>query len=305
MSDTDPTATISQLSSSLGALEAALDSLLATPFDDLVDQASDSPLVQARMQILASYVVHDLIWVYLKTAGVEPANHPVMQEIDRLKGYFGKLKQAETGAAPASESSKPRMQIDRAAANRFISAAIQSGKASVDPDYTDVEAGPSGTHTRFDADSEDEAVDAEVDRLLEDKEDEGEDAEVEEVEKAEHVEVNGKGKGKAGNEGTPAKGAKGKKRQAMDPFAGYDQPKPSTPSSTSAAKKSSAKSAKSTPSAAASSAVSTPQTGSAKRKRASLGAGAEETAGTPSGGADGSSKKGRKKLKMKGEKADK
>jgi exosome complex protein LRP1 len=265
MSDSDPTATLAQLSASLGDLESALEPLLAKPFDDLLESAKDDPLVQARTQVLASYIVHDLIWgtplpllsnslksltfpppcflVYLKTAGVEPVSHPVMEEIERLKGYFGKLKQAETGAPPPSEPAKraffsflppaptsrlnalsptARFQIDRAAANRFISAAIHSAKATVDPSYTpspgpaaeiDPEAGPSGTHTRFE--------DAEVDRLLEDKEDEEDsDDEVEALltgGSANASDVSAKGKQKA-QEATPAKG--GKKRAGIDPFAG-------------------------------------------------------------------------------------
>ncbi|BGP15363.1 hypothetical protein JCM10213_001445 [Rhodosporidiobolus nylandii] len=296
MSDTDPSGTLAQLSTSLGALETALEPLLSKPFDELLEQSEDEPLVQARMQVLASYVVHDLIWVYLKAAGVEPSTHPVMEEIERLKGYFGKLKQAEGDALPAAEASKPRMQIDKSAANRFISAAINSGKASVDPSYTeaDAEAGPSGTHIRFE--------DAEVDRLLGDKDEASDEEDVAmeiEPEKAEHVEeieAEGvKGKGKE----TPVKGGKKeKKRTALDPFAGYDQPKPSTPASSS--RKS--KSAKSTPAPSTSdSPAATPQTSSVKRKRvqqATADTGTPSAAGTPSG----EKKERKKKLKIKGAK---
>jgi hypothetical protein len=119
-------------------------------------------------------------------------------------------------------SSTARFQIDRAAANRFISAAVNSGKATVDPSYTptpgpaEPEAGPSATHTRFE--------DAEVDRLLEDKEDEDEEEDSDdEVEAmltkgtANASDASSKGKEKAKAE-TPAKG--GKKRAGIDPFAG-------------------------------------------------------------------------------------
>ncbi|GAA5952809.1 hypothetical protein JCM21900_005812, partial [Sporobolomyces salmonicolor] len=99
MADSDPKATLSALSSSLTSLEAALSPLLASPFEDLCN--AQDPLASAKLEVLVSYVVHDLIWVYLKTAGVEPSTHPVMQELDRLRGYFAKLKSAEGGAAPA------------------------------------------------------------------------------------------------------------------------------------------------------------------------------------------------------------
>ena len=45
-----------------------------------------------------------------------------------------------------------RYGIDKAAAARFINAAIKSGKKSGDGDDSDSVQGPSGTHTRFDDD---------------------------------------------------------------------------------------------------------------------------------------------------------
>lgn len=62
MADTDCAATLAQLSTALSALEQALDPLLATPLEQHLELESDQPLVQARAQILASYVVHDLVW---------------------------------------------------------------------------------------------------------------------------------------------------------------------------------------------------------------------------------------------------
>ncbi|GAA5888383.1 hypothetical protein JCM5296_003312 [Sporobolomyces johnsonii] len=275
MADSDPKTTLSALSSSLTSLEAALSPLLASPFEDLCN--AQDPLSSAKLQVLVSYAVHDLIWVYLKTAGVEPSTHPVMQEIDRLKGYFAKLKSAEGGAAPVPTPDKPRMALDRAAASRFISAAISSSRASVDPSYTppsaldaDAEAGPSGTHIRFTEEQE-----GEMERLLEDKEEDSDDEEGEK--EAEAEETPGKGKKKASTgEG---------KRKVLDPFAGYDQQKPSTPSS----------SGKSTPKLSS----------EGKRKRQDDGNGAEAPASasstltTPTGELSKKQKKKLKKLGMK------
>ncbi|GAA5868781.1 hypothetical protein JCM3774_003891 [Rhodotorula dairenensis] len=307
MADTDCAATLAQLSTSLTALEHALDPLLATPLDQHLELHADEPLVQARAHILASYVVHDLVWVYLKAAGVEPASHPVMQEIERLKGYFAKLKAAQNGQ-PATESSKPdrpRMQIDKAAANRFISAAISSSRAAVDPDYTHVDsaadmdaeaAGPSGTHTRFtDAEKED------LDRLLEDKDEDDvdvtddEDSVVEEMLRGARNGLQAAQKarqsvdaaaavaspGAGGGAGTGKKN----KRKAIDPFAGYDQPKPTAASLPPTSTK---------PLASVD--------GPPKRKDAGAAPGAEAKEGTDGGGGSGElSKKQRKKLKLKKE----
>ncbi|GAA5986316.1 hypothetical protein JCM10908_003701 [Rhodotorula pacifica] len=324
MSDTDPSATLAQLSTSLTALEQALDPLLATPLEQHLEQNSLDPLVQARAQVLASYVVHDLVWVYLKAAGVEPAAHPVMQEIERLKGYFGKLKAAQNGGAvPPSAPSRPRMQLDKAAANRFISAAIASQRAKVDPNYTsaddtdDVEMLAGGTHTRFE---ETEAEKEDLDRLLEDEEEESESLtsseEGEEDEEDSVVEEMLRG-ARTGLEnakktrkqvdlaaGTGA-GVGGKKqgtgkRRAMDPFAGYDQPKSSSAPAA-------ADNAPATPRAAsnAAAAAAPPSSESGKRKRKDVAAAAP----APSAGGEeegtsttGKSKQKRKKLKLKGAK---
>ncbi|GAA6060287.1 hypothetical protein JCM10212_003987 [Sporobolomyces blumeae] len=229
--------TLAQLTASLAALETSLDPLLASSFADLVQAQPDS-LPKAKLEVLISYAVHDLIWVYLKTSGVEPSTHPVMQEIERLKGYFAKIKSAESGAAPpstegssaisvaaaGSSRSNGRMQIDKGAASRFISAAIGGqGDAGVVP---------SGTHTRFDAEQGSEAeagieANEEVERLLEETVDEDDEMDEDTVDavkepregSGESMASQQKGKGKSG---TP-----NKKRNRIDPFAGYDQPKPS------------------------------------------------------------------------------
>ncbi|GAA5912206.1 hypothetical protein JCM8208_000931 [Rhodotorula glutinis] len=340
MSDVDPSATLASLSAAVTQLDSALAPLLAKPLADHLEH--EQPLVQARAQVLASYVVHDLVWVYLKTAGVDPATHPVMAEIDRLKTYFSKLKGAQAGVVPSSSTSaapaqqQRRMHIDRQAASRFINAAIASQRATVDPAYEgeDPEAGPSGTHTRFSGDEGGEGegdegeeegpapVDAEVDRLLE-AEPADDEVEVEGGASDEAVVLSagagasdviveesvtpakGKGKGK----GKEAAG--GKKRKSLDPFAGYDEPKPSTPrssSSTAAGKPPASSSATKrqrtsapaspAPPTATDSGASTPAGAKAKGK------GKKGAAAAVEGESERVSKNQKKKLRMKAQTAE-
>ncbi|GAA6018440.1 hypothetical protein JCM11491_006998 [Sporobolomyces phaffii] len=293
MADPALVETLSTLSTQLDSLSTSLEPLLKVPYADLIAQ-QDDPLVKAKLDVLVSYALHDLIWIYLKTSGVEPANHPVMQEIERLKGYFAKLKSAESGHPPAGTPSKVhttdkrRMQIDKQAASRFINHAIASQKARVDPDYTpgddsddaEMGVGGSGTHTRFDADEEAGAAtgegiekNEEVERLLDDKEDddeeEGDDQKVEEIRRA-----------------VQAEKKKGKGKRVLDPFAGYDQPK-AAPSSAEKRKRTSVD-ADSTSTAA--SAVSTPLQGLKTAEVSEPNASASKKA---------KKKKDGKKLKMK------
>lgn len=102
-----------------------------------------------------------------------------------------------------------RLQIDKDAARRFITGALGSSRAKTDPFAAGAaDAGPSGTHTRFDAPAAAVAAGtAEVDSEME------------------VTEVRDGVAGEGAKEDTPAKptagGAKGKaKRPKMDPFAG-------------------------------------------------------------------------------------
>jgi len=103
------------------------------------------------------------------------------------------------------------MQIDKQAASRFITHAINSQKSKIDPDYQAPEGAEGGEefemeggkHTRFDVgEEENEGVERLLDYELEESDDE---VEVEEVVK--------KGKGK---EKETKKGG----RKILDPFAG-------------------------------------------------------------------------------------
>ncbi|GAA5937145.1 Sas10/Utp3/C1D family protein [Sporobolomyces koalae] len=226
--------TLSNLSSEIGSLETALEPLLQTPFADLVAQHQDDPLAKAKLNVLVSYAVHDLIWVYLKTSGVDPTNHPVMQEIERLKGYFVKLKSAESGQEPPAPTPTPaqvhrRMQIDKQAASRFINHAIASQKSKVDPNYTptaeDAEMDIGGTHTRFDAEGpEEEEENEEVERLLDDHDEDEEEVVPGAVSDNAVDKVNPKGKRKSLDPFA------GKSNLCVLPATGYDQPKPAASS---------------------------------------------------------------------------
>lgn len=60
MTEVDPKTTLDALSTSLTTLEEALGPLLAKPFEELTEDLE--PLQKARLQVMSSYVVHDLVW---------------------------------------------------------------------------------------------------------------------------------------------------------------------------------------------------------------------------------------------------
>ncbi len=62
----------------------------------------------ARMQVSVAYVLMDLVWILLKTKGVDPTNHPVMQELERVKSYFGKIKRVQDDEKEPKKSRRGR-----------------------------------------------------------------------------------------------------------------------------------------------------------------------------------------------------
>ncbi|KAI0274955.1 hypothetical protein BC834DRAFT_965413 [Gloeopeniophorella convolvens] len=127
---------LSTLAKSLDDLESSLESLTSRSLPELI--LGLDTVQQAKLQVVIPYLVYDLVFVYLKTRGLDPRTHPVITELDRVRQYFDKIKDAEDPA-------KRQLVVDRAAAKRFIQHAISQAQAVPPP------TGPV-THVRFDDD---------------------------------------------------------------------------------------------------------------------------------------------------------
>lgn len=195
------------LSHNYGSLNSALQSNSSSTKENTEDELHGR-LDAARMQVSVAYVLLDLVWILLKTKGVDTKDHPVMQELERVKSYFGKIKSVQDKEKePAGEQS---VKVDRSAAGRFIRAALAG-----EPGTTQ------GKHTKFEEETPVKVKQTE-----------------ETPKKTEAKEVKAAGSTPTSNK---------KKRPAMDPFEGYDKPKTiKTASATTTAK--STDSAASTPS---------------------------------------------------------
>ncbi|KAH9050545.1 hypothetical protein EDB84DRAFT_1613115 [Lactarius hengduanensis] len=130
---------LSTLSSSLDELENGLAAMLSQSLPELL--LGLDTIQQAKLQVVIPYLVYDLVFVYLKTKGLDPKTHPVVAELDRVRQYFDKIKDSEDPA-------KRQFAIDRAAATRFIKHAIAQAKDA--PPTPTPESGPS-TSVPFDA----------------------------------------------------------------------------------------------------------------------------------------------------------
>ncbi|SPO20256.1 related to LRP1 - nuclear exosome-associated nucleic acid binding protein [Ustilago trichophora] len=203
-----PLPTLQALSSSFTELNSILQPLLSHEYTQLnsalqsnsstADKLEDElhgRLDAARMQVSVAYVLMDLVWILLKTKGVDPTNHPVMQELERVKSYFGKIKRVQENEKEPENEKGAGTRVDRSAAGRFIRAAL-AGEPGSTP----------GKHTKFDDDSNAEKKKAVEKKAVEEKA------------------TPSKKTTPASTTATPTSSNK-KKRPAMDPFEGYDKPK--------------------------------------------------------------------------------
>ncbi|KAJ7805144.1 Sas10/Utp3/C1D family-domain-containing protein [Mycena olivaceomarginata] len=141
-------AKLASLTSSLDGLEATLAPLFAQTLPETT--LALAPIEQAKLQTLLPYIVYDLVFIYLKSKGIDPKTHPVVGELTRVRKYFDKISAAENPETRTSlslrvfsspphliSSSFPpfcctthieRGPIDKAAATRFIKHAITQSK---------------------------------------------------------------------------------------------------------------------------------------------------------------------------------
>lgn len=101
---------------------------------------------------MADFDLHLL--VFLRTKGVDSANHPVMRELDRIKTYYMKVKEAETSIQAKASSSGRSTSVNVPAAARVLKHALPSKPEDF--------AGP-GMHSRF---KHVDREDAEVEKIL-------------------------------------------------------------------------------------------------------------------------------------------
>ncbi|XP_078351892.1 nuclear nucleic acid-binding protein C1D-like isoform X2 [Oculina patagonica] len=99
----------------LGKVEDVFKPLLETPVDDLKEKIN--PLQSAKLDLVVAYAINSMFWMYLTTQGVNPRQHPVKTELDRIKKYMGKVKEA-------AEKKEASARIDKGAARRFVKSAL-------------------------------------------------------------------------------------------------------------------------------------------------------------------------------------
>ncbi|KFP75698.1 Nuclear nucleic acid-binding protein C1D, partial [Acanthisitta chloris] len=99
---------------SLGSVDEMLKTMMSVSRSELLQKLD--PLEQAKLDLVSVYTLNSMFWVYLATQGVNPKEHPVKQELERIRTYMNKVKEIA--------DKKMAGKLDKGAASRFVRNAL-------------------------------------------------------------------------------------------------------------------------------------------------------------------------------------
>jgi exosome complex protein LRP1 len=97
---------VRNISSQLEGVRAHLKPLLQLPIQTTLTKMP--PIERARLQVAVGFAVNALMFIYLKTKGENPSEHPVKKELDRVRAYLKKMKSAEASIKEAARKNDVR-----------------------------------------------------------------------------------------------------------------------------------------------------------------------------------------------------
>ncbi|XP_075906904.1 nuclear nucleic acid-binding protein C1D-like isoform X2 [Nelusetta ayraudi] len=100
--------------SSVSDVKAMLDKLISMPRNDQLQKLE--PLDQAKLDLMSAYTLNSLFWMYLVTQGINPREHGIKQELERIRTYMNKVKEIT--------DKKSAGRLDKGAAGRFVRNAL-------------------------------------------------------------------------------------------------------------------------------------------------------------------------------------
>ncbi|KAF6716562.1 Nuclear nucleic acid-binding protein C1D [Oryzias melastigma] len=100
--------------SSVTAVKSMLDRLMSMSRNELLQKLD--PLDQAKLDLMSAYTLNSLFWVYLVTRGVNPREHGIKQELERIRTYMNRVKEIT--------DKKKAARLDKGATSRFIRSAL-------------------------------------------------------------------------------------------------------------------------------------------------------------------------------------
>ncbi|CAC5401713.1 C1D [Mytilus coruscus] len=112
---------------SLTEVEKTLKYLVDVPQNELNEKMT--PLDKAKLDLTGAYTINSLFWMYLNVCGINPKEHAVKQELDRIRSYMNRVKDIQDKAkAP---------KLDKGAAKRFVKSSLwQAAKDKIQEHVT-------------------------------------------------------------------------------------------------------------------------------------------------------------------------
>ncbi|CAG6016501.1 unnamed protein product [Menidia menidia] len=105
---------LTSFNSSVDAVKTVLDKLTLMPRNELSEKLD--PLDQAKLDLMSAYTLNSLFWMYLVTKGVNPREHGIKQELERIRTYMSRVTEIT--------EKKKAARLDKGAASRFLRNAL-------------------------------------------------------------------------------------------------------------------------------------------------------------------------------------
>ncbi|KAI4209456.1 MAG: hypothetical protein LQ351_007587 [Letrouitia transgressa] len=117
------------LEDTIDDLEDALAPLLAATGDQtLATLAAKAPLLdKAQLYVAVTYTVESLLFSYLRLHGVDAKAHAVWGELERVRGYFKKIKGVQEEGKGKEERT---LRVDKGAAGRVVRHVVGANRSS-------------------------------------------------------------------------------------------------------------------------------------------------------------------------------
>ncbi|XP_067900386.1 nuclear nucleic acid-binding protein C1D [Heterodontus francisci] len=103
---------------SLKSADGTLRNLMSVPRSELLQKLD--PLEQAKLDLASAYALNSMFWIYLITQGINPKEHAVKQELERIRTYMNKVKEIT--------DRKKASKLDKGAASRIVRNALWEAK---------------------------------------------------------------------------------------------------------------------------------------------------------------------------------
>ncbi|KAL4641408.1 nuclear nucleic acid-binding protein C1D-like [Arapaima gigas] len=105
---------LTEFDASVDSVNAVAKTLVSVSRNELLQKLE--PLEQAKLDLMSAYALNSLYWTYLVTQGVNPKEHGVKQELERIRTYMNKVREIT--------DKKKAARLDKGAASRFLRSAL-------------------------------------------------------------------------------------------------------------------------------------------------------------------------------------